>query len=123
MAFLRFLLQFMLGLGRLRRIIKIIFFFVGLNFVLTFFFITRMARIKIEAASATTPPSLDGIDRRMTYANRKYHSGWMCTGVTRGFAGLKFSTSPSKLGVFEIIIMNKIEIRVPGSRSFTEKEG
>jgi len=94
-----------------------------LNFVLTFFFITRIARIKIEAASATTPPSLDGIDRRMTYANRKYHSGWMCTGVTRGFAGLKFSTSPSKLGVFEIIIMNKIEIRVPGSRSFTEKEG
>jgi len=47
----------------------------------------------------------------------------MCTGVTRGFAGLKFSTSPSKFGVFEIISMNKIEIRVPGNRSFTENEG
>jgi hypothetical protein len=47
----------------------------------------------------------------------------MCTGVTKGFAGLKFSTSPSRLGVFEIIIINMIEINVPGNRSFTEKEG
>jgi len=47
----------------------------------------------------------------------------MCTGVTRGFAGLKFSTSPRMLGTLEIISMNRIEIRVPGSRSFTEKEG
>jgi hypothetical protein len=47
----------------------------------------------------------------------------MCTGVTRGFAGLKFSTSPSMFGVFEIISMNRIEIITPGSRSFTEKEG
>ena len=47
----------------------------------------------------------------------------MCTGVTSGFAGLKFSTSPSMFGVFEIIVMNKIEINVPGSRSLTEKDG
>lgn len=47
----------------------------------------------------------------------------MCTGVTKGFAGLKFSTSPSKFGVFEIINMNMIEINVPGKRSFTEKDG
>lgn len=94
-----------------------------MNFVLTFFFVTRIAKIRIDAASATTPPSLEGIDRRITYANRKYHSGWMCTGVTNGFAGLKFSTSPSRFGVFEIISMNRIEISVPGSRSFTENEG
>lgn len=37
----------------------------------------KMARIKIDMAKAITPPSFDGIDRRMTYANRKYHSGWM----------------------------------------------
>jgi len=47
----------------------------------------------------------------------------MCTGVTSGFAGLKFSTSPRRFGVFEIISMNRIAIRVPGSRSFTENEG
>lgn len=47
----------------------------------------------------------------------------MCTGVTRGFAGLKFSTSPNRFGVLEIINMNTIEMRVPGNRSFTEKKG
>lgn len=34
-------------------------------------------RIKMEAKRASTPPSLLGIDRRMAYANRKYHSGLM----------------------------------------------
>ena len=43
-----------------------IIFLAGLNFVLTFFFTARMARIRIEATSATTPPSFDGIDRKMT---------------------------------------------------------
>lgn len=48
--------------------------------------------------SARTPPSLLGIDRRMAYAKRKYHSGLMCGGVTRGLAGVKFSGSPRRLG-------------------------
>lgn len=55
-------------------------------------------RTKIENSRAKTPPSLLGIDRRMAYANRKYHSGLMCGGVTRGLAGVKLSGSPSKLG-------------------------
>lgn len=29
----------------------------------------------MEARRARTPPSLLGIERRMAYANRKYHSG------------------------------------------------
>jgi hypothetical protein len=41
-------------------------FLIGLNFVLTFFFITRVAKIMMEAASAITPPSFDGMDRRIT---------------------------------------------------------
>ena len=53
---------------------------------------------KIENSSASTPPSLLGIDRKMAYANRKYHSGLMCGGVTSGLAGVKFSGSPSRLG-------------------------
>jgi len=98
-------------------------FFCGLNFVLILFFVDKTISIKIDATSAITPPSFDGMDRRMTYANRKYHSGWMCTGVTSGFAGLKFSTSPSKFGEFDTISMNMIEISVPGNRSFTENDG
>jgi len=31
---------------------------------------------------------------RIAYANKKYHSGTMCIGVTRGFEDIKFSASP-----------------------------
>ena len=55
-------------------------------------------RTRIENRRARTPPSLFGIDRRMAYANRKYHSGLICGGVTRGLAGVKLSGSPSRLG-------------------------
>lgn len=34
-------------------------------------------RIRTEAARAKTPPSLLGIERKMAYAKRKYHSGLM----------------------------------------------
>lgn len=34
-------------------------------------------RTRIEASRARTPPNLLGIDRRMAYANKKYHSGLM----------------------------------------------
>lgn len=53
---------------------------------------------RIEKSSASTPPSLLGIDRRIAYANRKYHSGLICGGVTSGLAGVKFSGSPRRLG-------------------------
>lgn len=58
-----------------------------------------MNRIKRAENMATTPPNLFGIERRMAYAQRKYHSGLICTGVTRGFAGRKFSGSPRRFGV------------------------
>lgn len=32
---------------------------------------------RMEARRASTPPSLFGMDRRIAYANRKYHSGLM----------------------------------------------
>jgi hypothetical protein len=34
-----------------------------------------MNRIAIDITNAITPSNLLGIDRRMAYANRKYHSG------------------------------------------------
>lgn len=55
-------------------------------------------RTKMDERSARTPPSLFGIDRKIAYANRKYHSGLMCGGVTSGFAGVKLSGSPRMLG-------------------------
>lgn len=37
----------------------------------------RIRSTRILASKASTPPSLLGIDRRIAYANRKYHSGMM----------------------------------------------
>jgi len=69
-----------------------------LNFVVFFFVFIITAKIKMDIPSAETPPSFEGIERRITYANRKYHSGWMCRGATIGLAGEKFSTSPNMFG-------------------------
>jgi hypothetical protein len=52
-----------------------------------------MNRIAFDITTAVTPPSLFGVERRIAYANRKYHSGWMCTGFTKGSAGVKLSGS------------------------------
>ena len=38
--------------------------------------------------NANTPSNLSGIDLNIAYANKKYHSGCMCAGVTNGFAGI-----------------------------------
>lgn len=80
-------------------------------------------RISTEAAKATTPPSLLGIERRIAYANRKYHSGLICGGVTRGFAGVKFSGSPNRLGVNRARVVRRRSMIVNPSRSFREKYG
>jgi hypothetical protein len=49
-----------------------------------------------------TPPSIFGIDRRIVYASRKYHSGWIHTGVISGFAGVKLSGSVKMYGCFRV---------------------
>ena len=41
-----------------------------------------------DANNAKTPNNLFGIDRKIAYANKKYHSGCICAGVTNGFAGI-----------------------------------
>jgi len=52
-------------------------FFLGENFDLKeFLFLNgKMEIIRIERIKAITPPSLLGIDQRIAYANKKYHSG------------------------------------------------
>jgi len=42
----------------------------------------------IDKIKQITPPSLLGIERKIAYANKKYHSGWIWIGVTKGFAGM-----------------------------------
>lgn len=73
----------------------------GRNVRLRCFDVWRMGttkRTRIDERRARTPPSLFGIERRMAYAKRKYHSGLMCGGVTKGLAGVKLSGSPRRLG-------------------------
>lgn len=51
---------------------------IGRNVRLRWLDVWRMGttiRTKMEARRARTPPSLLGIERRIAYANRKYHSG------------------------------------------------
>ena len=76
-----------------------------------------MNRIAIDIARAITP-SLFGIDRRIAYANRKYHSGWLCTGVTSGLAGVNLSGSLRMYGSFRVITVNIIMVIVNPKMSF-----
>ena len=55
-------------------------------------FIGMTNKIAMDIARAITS-NLLGTDRRIAYANKKYHSGWMCTGVTIGFAVVNLSES------------------------------
>lgn len=67
----------------------------------------RVYKIRIDINKAITPPSLLGIDRRIAYANKKYHSGWIWAGVTNGFAGVKLSGSLSIYGLIRVMIINR----------------
>ena len=55
-----------------------------------------------------TPPNLLGIDRRIAYSHKKYHSGLICKGVVIGLAGKKFSGSVRSVGVRRVM---KVRIR------------
>lgn len=61
------------------------------------------SKITIAQTKAITPPNLLGIARKIAYANKKYHSGWIWTGVTRELAGIKFSGSPKRFGCCKTI--------------------
>lgn len=71
----------------------------------------------MDAKRAITPPSLLGIERRMAYANRKYHSGLMWGGVTIGLAGVKLSGSPKRFGENRAIVVRSISIIANPRRS------
>jgi hypothetical protein len=55
-----------------------------------------------------TPPILLGIARRIEYAKRKYHSGWICSGVDIGLAGIKLSGSMNRNGLVSDVLINSL---------------
>lgn len=59
-----------------------------------------------------------GIDRKIAYAHRKYHSGLIWTGVTKGFAGRKFSGSASILGTNSAMTARRANRTIKPTRSF-----
>jgi len=100
-------------------------FLFGLNLedLMFFVFIGKVKIIKIANTSAITPPSLLGIERRMAYANKKYHSGWIWIGVFKGLAGLKFSGSPILLGNNKTIKIKNIRNTIAPKLSLILKNG
>lgn len=61
-----------------------------------------MLKIIIHINNLITP-NLLRIVHKIEYANIKYYSGLLCSGVFIGFAGMKLSESPRKLGIYIII--------------------
>lgn len=100
-------------------------FLIGLNLkeVLDDFWRGFTSKIAILITKAITPPSLLGILRKIAYANKKYHSGWMWTGVLRGLAGIKFSGSVDTKGKIIIIRKNKNNVTIAPIISFEVKKG
>lgn len=80
----------------------------------------KINRINRAINSARTPPNLLGIDRRIAYTQRKYHSGLIWIGVTSGFARRKFSGSVSRFGINKIIIRNNISAIINPVASLVE---
>jgi len=80
-----------------------------------------MNKIAIYMTGAITFPRLFGIDQGIVYVNRKYHSRWMCTGVTGGFAGVKFSGSLKMYSSFRVNTVSFMIVIVNPKISFTVK--
>jgi hypothetical protein len=72
------------------------------------------------ANRASTPPNLLGIDRRIAYTHKKYHSGLIWIGVTSGFASKKFSGSVSILGANRTILKNRVSAIINPKASLVE---
>lgn len=92
----------------------------GRNIILRCFDVCKkgiMRRTRIEASSANTPPSLLGMERRIAYANRKYHSGLIWGGVFSWLAGEKLSGSPRRSGVKRAKVRRGTSIKTSPSAS------
>lgn len=82
--------------------------------------IGKINKMRSAANRANTPPSLFGIDRKIAYTHKKYHSGLICTGVTSGLARRKFSGSVRIFGIYRIMIINRDNAIIIPRASFDE---
>jgi len=73
----------------------------------------------IDISKAITPPNLLGTARKIAYANKKYHSGWIWIGVTKAFAGMKFSGSIKSYPNMQENSRNTSIVIINKNRSFT----
>jgi hypothetical protein len=48
----------------------------------------KINKINSAPKRAKTPSNLLGIERKIAYAGKKYHSGTICSGVTIGLPGI-----------------------------------
>lgn len=80
-------------------------------------------KIKIDINKANTPPNFLGIDRRIEYANKKYHSGWMWGGVDSGLANIKLSGSIRLKGKVRENEIRIIIIIIIPNKSLKENRG
>jgi hypothetical protein len=80
-----------------------------------------MYKTPIDKIKAITPPNLLGIDRKTAYIGKKYHSGWICVGVTKGLAGIKFSGSIKIEGLNNVTVPNISHTNNTPTKSLIEK--
>ena len=59
--------------------------------------------INILINKSSKPINLFGSHLKIVYADKKYHSGTICIGVTKEFAFINFSTSKKYLGIYYYI--------------------
>lgn len=58
--------------------------------------IEKINKIKTDIKSPNTPEILDGIERKITYEAKNYHSGKIWGGVTNGSDGILLVGSKAK---------------------------
>lgn len=81
----------------------------------------RIRSINNEANSPTTPPSLLGTERKIAYANKKYHSGTIWAGVDIGLAKIKLSGSPRRFGLNNTKAISAESIAINPTKSLIVK--
>jgi len=71
-----------------------------------------------DTSNLITPTHLIGIQRRIAYANKKYHSGLICLGVTITFDIIQLSLSIHIKGFKKVYTNNNKKISKKEIKSF-----
>jgi hypothetical protein len=61
--------------------------------------------------------------RKTAYKGKKYHSGTICAGVTKGLALIKLSGCPNQSGITKMIKNIPINTKIRPKTSFNKEKG